>query len=646
LELLPDGTALRLQAGVGWKDGSLGSATVGAGTDSQAGYTLRANEPVIVQDLRTETRFTGPPLLHDHRVVSGLSVIIQVQGRPFGVLGAHTTRRRTFTQDDVHFLQAVANVLAMAIERQRAEEALAHALKERESIMDTIPDILYVLDLGGNLVRWNRKGEIITGFSPSELRGRPALEFFAEEDRAIIAEAIRTAFEQGYANSEGRLLTKDGTLLPYHWTGVPLVDGHGNVIGLTGVGRDISERKHTEATRQALYQASVSIQEPLELKERLDRLLQTARDVLHLDRLSILLADPEGQWLEGVAALGTKEPAEALRIPIGPAGVGLAEAYHSQQTLVWDGRGPVPESWRLKPPYDRIEAFRSKAFAIVPLVVQGRAIGVMGADRKRSRRPLEPTTLELLQLFAGQAAIAIQNARLFEQVRAGRERLEALSRRLVEVQEAERRHIARELHDEIGQVLTGLKLYLEMSFRSCRTDEARSSLAEAQALLNDLMVRVRDLALDLRPAILDDLGLLPALLWHAERYTQQTKVNVDLQHMGLERRFVPDIETAAFRIVQEALTNVARHAGAPEVTVRAWADSATLHLQIEDKGNGFDAAAVMAARRSSGLVGMQERAVLVGGRLTVESAPGRGTRLAVELPLGGRVERRARERGT
>lgn len=124
LELLPDGNALQLRAGVGWKEGYVGRATVGAGRDSQAGYTLLSDEPVIVDDLRTETRFRGPPLLHDHGVVSGMSVIIRGKARPFGVLGAHTTEQRTFTKNDIHFLQAIANLLAAAIERSEAEEEI------------------------------------------------------------------------------------------------------------------------------------------------------------------------------------------------------------------------------------------------------------------------------------------------------------------------------------------------------------------------------------------------------------------------------------------------------------------------------------------------------------------------------------------
>jgi signal transduction histidine kinase len=228
-------------------------------------------------------------------------------------------------------------------------------------------------------------------------------------------------------------------------------------------------------------------------------------------------------------------------------------------------------------------------------------------------------------------------------VRAGRRRLQVLSRKLVEVQEVERRHIARELHDEIGQVLTGLKLTLEMSSR-LPADAARTSLVEAQTLVNDLIAQVRELSLDLRPAILDDLGLLPALLAHFERYTAKTRVRVALEHAGLGRRFPSEVETAAYRIVQEALTNIARHAGVGEASVGLWADEEKLGVQIEDGGAGFDPDAVLSAVTSSGLVGMRERAVLVGGHLSVESAPGAGTRLMAELPMGRRFEKRKKER--
>ena len=131
LELLPGGEELLLRTGVGWGEGLVGRATVGAGSDSQAGYTLLSDEPIVVNDLRSEARFNGPPLLREHGVVSGMSAVIRGRSRPFGVLGAHKKEHRAFTDDDVNFLRAVANVLAAAIERERAEQAMRE-IKEAE----------------------------------------------------------------------------------------------------------------------------------------------------------------------------------------------------------------------------------------------------------------------------------------------------------------------------------------------------------------------------------------------------------------------------------------------------------------------------------------------------------------------------------
>ena len=215
-----------------------------------------------------------------------------------------------------------------------------------------------------------------------------------------------------------------------------------------------------------------------------------------------------------------------------------------------------------------------------------------------------------------------------------RERLQALSRRLADAQETERRFIARELHDEIGQVLTGLKLLLETGGRAS-SDTAAAHMAEAQELVGQLLDRVRDLSLDLRPTMLDDLGLLPALMWLVRRFAGQTGIQVALDESGIDRPLSSDVETAAYRIVQEALTNVARHSQATEATVRMWVEGDALHVQVEDRGKGFDAGAAYARYESMGLVGMRERAVALGGELVIESVPGSGTQITAELPLAG-----------
>ncbi|MEO6724371.1 MAG: ATP-binding protein, partial [Blastocatellia bacterium] len=258
-------------------------------------------------------------------------------------------------------------------------------------------------------------------------------------------------------------------------------------------------------------------------------------------------------------------------------------------------------------------------------------------ERKRSEKVLRRAHDELEQRVRNRTAelsdaIALLSEQIVERRRA-EEELRRLSHRLVEVQESERRNIARELHDEVGQLLTGLKLVIEIAGR-VPADQTKNQLLEGQLLVNELMGRVRDISLDLRPAMLDDLGLMHALLWHLERYTAQTGICVTLAHTGIEaQRLTPEIETAAYRIVQEALTNVARHADVSKVKVSVSADAENLSVQISDPGKGFDPQAALAAGESSGLTGMRERARLLGGKLIIESVMSVGTTVTALLPL-------------
>ncbi len=215
-----------------------------------------------------------------------------------------------------------------------------------------------------------------------------------------------------------------------------------------------------------------------------------------------------------------------------------------------------------------------------------------------------------------------------EENRCHNQELVRLSRRLLEVQEVEKRAIARELHDEIGQSLTALKIMLGM-----QVEKAPTSLQPALEILDGLINQVRSLSLDLRPSILDDLGLIPALLWYFKRYTTQTSIRVRFKHQGIKHRLPHDLETAVFRIVQEALTNAARYAGVKTISVRILLADETLSLEIVDKGQGFDSEKVLTSNQSAGLSGMIERAALLDGQLQIKSAPGKGCQIQASVPL-------------
>jgi len=287
------------------------------------------------------------------------------------------------------------------------------------------------------------------------------------------------------------------------------------------------------------------------------------------------------------------------------------------------------------------DELRAEEQRYADLVARGQRVDVEGVRRRKDGSRLRVSILRVpVSVPGGKIEIYAIYRDLTERERAEgalrelADRLQTLSRRLLEVQEAERRHLARELHDDVGQSLTGLRMLLKLNADSL-SDAARIKLEQARGIIDELLERIRRLSFDLRPAALDSLGLLPALLALFERYSEQTAVKVAFKHEGLEQRFPPDVETTAYRIVQEALTNVARHAGVGVVTVRVWANADTLSLQIEDRGRGFDPEVAMTSPRSIGLAGMQERVMLLQGHLTIQSRPGAGTQLTAELPLCG-----------
>ncbi|HSB82143.1 MAG TPA: PAS domain S-box protein [Candidatus Methylomirabilis sp.] len=386
-------------------------------------------------------------------------------------------------------------------------------------------------------------------------------------------------------------------------------------------------RRQLEAVRAVTGE----ITRELELSKVLGLIVRRAIELIGVGTGTVWLWDEGEQALISRARLHPGEDwiaGRKLRLGEGTAGM----VVERKQGLIVNEY----QTWPHALPY-LVERGTITATMGEPLMYGDRCLGALVVNNDGTGRKFSQEDGQLLALLASQAAIAIENARLFEEVRVARERLENLSRKLVEIQEAERRHIARELHDEIGQSLTGLKLLLDMNAR-VSPEQARENQSDAQTVVNDLLSQVRDLSLELRPAMLDDLGLLPSLVWYFERYRTRTNVQVNFKHVGMEgRRFPIEAETAIYRIVQEALTNVARHARVNEVTIRLWAGEETLGVQIEDRGVGFDPEVAMAAHISSGLAGMRERAGLLGGRMTIESAPGSGSCIAVEFPIGGGI---------
>ena len=407
---------------------------------------------------------------------------------------------------------------------------------------------------------------------------------------------------------------------------VPLFDSSGAVVGVNGIALNVTEKRSAEiearwrdreivAMNTILAEVSsvLDVSQILSIVRRqLAQQLMIPGGVLYLLDFSQFQLERQGFW--GLPP-EIVERTDALieKMHETPAQVQTAQSIDS---IFPEGRDD--ELWQ--------------AGYCVPLVASGQYLGALAlfGHEPMTLRKHRPAFYETL---GQQLGTALQNARLFNQLRSGRQELQALTRGLVEGQEAERLRLARELHDEIGQIVTGLKMTIDLAAQgSTETNAARHD--EARRLVRDLMNRVRQMSLDLRPTMLDDLGLFPTLLWHFDRYTAQTGTAVRFQHSGIEgRRFGDSIETTIYRLTQEALTNVARHAGqVEEVHVVLQATEENLKLWIEDQGVGFDSQS-QNGYSSSGLSGMRERVIAINGTINFTSLPEQGTTITVQVPL-------------
>jgi signal transduction histidine kinase len=274
----------------------------------------------------------------------------------------------------------------------------------------------------------------------------------------------------------------------------------------------------------------------------------------------------------------------------------------------------------------------------VPLMAQGQIVGALVMVSREGSPVFSAGDLPLVQALGSQLSIAVENARLYTEV-ADKERVRGqLLDRAVSAQEDERKRIARELHDETGQALSGVLLGLTGVESAMATNPAVaiSRLNDLKEFTSQALDELRNLVSDLRPVLLDDLGLIAALRWFANRYQERTGIEVEFTVLGPKRRLDPRVETVLFRVAQEAMTNASKHARASHLSVRLTLEPRSAELVVQDDGRGFDPAVVLDshhARPAWGLLGIQERMLLVGGAFDLWSEPGAGARVAVTVPL-------------
>ena len=527
---------------------------------------------------------------------------------------------------------AMADEIQGAIHKLSASEAGYRILLTAAS--DVGEGIALIADTGseaGKLLFVNETFARLVGYNVHDLIGMNvasvlhphSVETAYEMWQTIRSEAQRSGASELVLASRGgehRVVETASTRIEYQ--GTP---------ALAWFTRDITERKAKERELRlrnrelaALNAVAAALSEPFS-PDFLQRGLREALQALELNIGWVTLISADG-----TSEIVARQGLETLSLTSEFPGCICGEVFHSGRAALVD----VNEQCTLRAAFQK----QKLRHATVPLRARGGTLGVLSAAFDASQ-PFDEHNLRLLSAIGGQMGIALENARLWEELRQKEQLRSELLARSLAAQEGERQRIARELHDATGQSLNAMLFGLKAAETALTSDlgQARSIIERLKSAASDTVRELQGIIYDLRPSLLDDLGLLPALRWYAETRLEENGIRVAWHVTGVERRLPAEVETALFRIAQEAMTNIVKYARAHQVQIEFTFKARQVALQISDDGQGFDLQGVLAGRlqdgRGLGLLGMRERAELLGGRLEVQTEAGRGTRIRVQLSL-------------
>lgn len=396
---------------------------------------------------------------------------------------------------------------------------------------------------------------------------------------------------------------------------------------------DIAETQMAEVTQRlaALSDVASTVSRSLDLDLTLNTALDKVMALVRAEVGGILLYHERTETLYYRAYRGLSEEfvRDVGRLKLGEGIAGkaaeLRETIYSRD---------ISKDERIANPFPGIEEFG--AFLSIPLVARDRLLGVMNVATK-DERGFSPEAISLVTSVSDQIAVALENAQLYEALQRKEQARGELLRKIMSVQEEERKRIARELHDEVSQSLTGSAFRAEavLSRLPEGAEEIQGSLEEIRDLAIRTMEEIHRVVYSLRPSLLDDLGLVAAVQWLADHYLEEAGIKVLFETVGSERSLSAEAEITLFRITQEAITNIVKHSGAESVSIAVefHANSAAVH--IEDDGHGFSVEEVTSSLetdRGLGLLGMKERAELLDGYLRIEAQHERGTKVSAEVP--------------
>jgi PAS domain S-box-containing protein len=527
-------------------------------------------------------------------------------------------------------------------ERKRAQEVLRESEETARVLLNAPTDVAALIDTGGIILDANETMAHRFRKRVDELIGSCIWDLFpsgvSERRKAHVDKVIQSGMPVRFED-EREGMWNDNVIYP-------VLDAQGKVTKVAVLARDITERRRAEEELRRYT-------ERLKILREIDQAILAARSPEAVAQAALHYVRRLVPCLGGAVVILDFEAGEAIVLVAEVNGKLMAQTETRLSLEEFKGAEEPIESLRQgrvhvvedilaipQPPsvLQTLQAEGLRSLLNVPLVAEGELIGFLSLG-VGSPGHFAPEHVDIACEVAGPLAIAVQQARLFDQVRAGRERLRLLAQQIVSAQEEERQRWSRALHDEAGQALTALKISLKLIEEDLPVELGllRQRIGDAAALADTTMEQIRLLACDLRPPVLDAVGLNPTLKGFCRDFAERTQLSID--YLGLELPMLPEvINICLYRFLQEALTNVAKHACASQVRVALRCDAQTVGLWVEDDGRGFDTQARLSVAgwpMGIGLLGMQERLESLGGRLEIESRPGQGTRLVAHLPAGG-----------
>ena len=471
-----------------------------------------------------------------------------------------------------------------------AETIRNQILKEKElsdSIINSLPGIFYLFNKEGRYLRWNKNFEAVTGYTAEEIgtKLRP-LDFIDPDEHEMISQRISRVFENSRENVESKLLLKNGDKIPYYFTGQPIV--YEGQECLMGVGLDFSDKvKANEAIKAS--------------EAKYKELIEQASD-------GIFISDSTGKYVDVNSS--------ACRML----------GYKKEELLQMRAADILNKQEHIDSLADRYNLLRSGSTYILETILKRKDGSLVYVESNAKMLPDGR--------FISMVRDLTERKKAEEEIRNNSELLRELYSYLQNVREEERTHIAREIHDELGQQLTGLKMDISWLNRRLKTAEkdVLEKLLATLELIDTTIKTVRKIATELRPSILDDLGFLAAMEWQSEEFEKRSGIGVHFTHRLTDVQVPPNISTSLFRIYQELLTNVARHSKATLVETGTYLEGDTIFLSVHDNGHGFDMTGI-ANKKTLGLTGIKERSSLIGGTYEIKSKPGFGTSVLISVPL-------------